>query len=144
MAMFDGIITDVAERFGLGAAARPLVQELLGLITEGPGGLAGFIEKLHASGFGRQVTAWLNRADGPGLSAGTLSGQNVEQLFGTAAISGIASRIGIARDVAGSTIGQILPRILATLAPGGILSGEAAAEAAALAGSLRPAAVVPP
>jgi hypothetical protein len=52
MALFDALIDDIATRFGLGASAGPLVREILNFVTNSPGGVGGFLDKLNSSGLG--------------------------------------------------------------------------------------------
>jgi hypothetical protein len=46
MALFDGLIGELASKYGVGAQAGPLVRELLQAIAGGPGGLSGFLDRL--------------------------------------------------------------------------------------------------
>ena len=60
MAMFDVLIREAGARFGLGDKALPLVQMLLAYMTaKESGGLAGFLEKFKAAGFGPIIQSWL-------------------------------------------------------------------------------------
>ena len=58
--MFDVLIREAGARFGLGDKALPLVQMLLAYMTaKESGGLAGFLEKFKAAGFGPIIQSWL-------------------------------------------------------------------------------------
>ena len=65
MALFDGLINDIAARFGLGASAGPLVREILNMVTGSPGGIGGFLDKLKSAGLGSEIASWLGHADAP-------------------------------------------------------------------------------
>jgi OmpA-OmpF porin, OOP family len=124
MALIDDIVAAGASRAGLGPAAGHFVQEVIKLMVGGPGGLGGFIEKLQSSGFGAALTDWYaGRNQEPVPRAG------VEALFGAAALRDVSGRIGISRDTAETAIGGLLPWIVGRLAPGGVISEAAIAEA---------------
>jgi len=133
MALFDGITSEIAAKFGLGPAAAPLVTEVVTVVAGGPGGLGGFVDRVHASGLGPHVSAWLNGTPGHELSKSGL-----EQLLGGAAIAGMARRVGLSIDTLSSVVSQILPRILRLLAPGGVPAPEAATAVAGLIGTTGP------
>lgn len=132
MAGLDHLVAE-AEQSGLGAAATAFVQEAVALVLGGVGGLAGLIDKLHATGLGDRVTAWFAGAGGH-----ELTGAEVEKVFDGASIAGLAHRLGLAREQASTMVGWMLPKIMTTLAPGGILSPSAMAEARDLAGAMPP------
>jgi uncharacterized protein YidB (DUF937 family) len=108
--MFDGIISEVANRFGLGGdKAKMLVAWLLSYITgSGVGGLAGFLTKIRNAGLGSIL----------GGKSDSLVGDQVKSLFGSQ-LGGIASRLGLGESTVTSAIGMALPAILHKLAPGG-------------------------
>ena len=116
MAVFDDVIEDVAGRFGLGEKARPLMREVVQLVTGSPGGIGGFIDKLRSAGFGSQVASWLGRSDGT-----VLTPPQVQTALGGSVLSGIASRVGVAASVAGTAIGYLLPKVIGQLTPDGTI-----------------------
>ena len=124
MALIDDIVAEGANRAGLGPAAGHFVQEVIKLMVGGPGGLGGFIEKLQSSGFGSLLADWF-----AGKNQEPLPRQGVESLFGAAPLRDVSTRIGISRDATETAIGQLLPRIMPRLAPGGVISEAAIAEA---------------
>jgi len=132
MAELDHLVAE-AEHSGLGAAATSFIQETLALVLGGTGGLAGLIDRLHGAGLGERVTAWF-----AGSAGHTLTGPEVEKVFESGTIAGLAHRVGLAREQASAALGRMLPRILTTLAPGGILSPSAMAEARDFAGAMPP------
>jgi OmpA-OmpF porin, OOP family len=114
MALFDGLINDIAGRFGLGANAGPLVQEVLKLVTSSPGGVGGFLDKLKSAGLSSDIASWLGHADAAPLSADRLSGA-----VGSAVLGGIASRLGLGASVVSTAAGYVLPKLIGMLTPGG-------------------------
>ena len=116
MTMIDNAIDDIAGRFGLGAKSGQLVHEVVDLMTGSPGGIGGFIEKFRSAGFGSEVTSWLGRTDGA-----TLAGPAVEKALGTAALGGIASRLGVGSGVVATAVGYLMPKLVGQITPGGII-----------------------
>jgi uncharacterized protein YidB (DUF937 family) len=129
MGVIETLTAEATAHAGLGAAAGPLVPELLRLVAGGEGGLGGCIDRLHESGFGAQVTAWFS-----GAPAAPLAAADAEQIFGGDAVAALARSIGVARPAASGAIAALLPSALTTLAPGGILSQAAMAEVRPLLG----------
>jgi OmpA-OmpF porin, OOP family len=123
MAMFDSAIEDLAGRFGLGAKAAPLLQEVVQLITRSGGGISGFIEKFRSAGLGSEASSWLGRTDGA-----TLTAPQIEKALGASTVSSIASRLGLGGAAVGSAIGYLMPKMIGQLTPGGVIpSGVPAA-----------------
>src|SRR5262244_1694593 len=105
MALFDGLIDEVASKFGLGAQAGPLVREAVQVITGGPGGLSGCLDQLRSSGLASEVTSWIG---GSGDTA--LTPQSIQSALGTSVVNGIASRLGLAGGTVSAALGYILPK----------------------------------
>ncbi len=59
--MFDSIINDAQEKFGLGDKAGVLVSTLLALMTDKEnGGFAGFINHFREVGLGDTADSWIS------------------------------------------------------------------------------------
>ena len=123
MALFDGLINDIAARFGLGASAGPLVREILNVVTSSPGGIGGFLEKLKSAGLGSETASWLGHADAAPLSAEQLS-----RAVGSAALGAIASRLGLGTSLLSTAAGYVLPKLIGMLTPGGVIPTRLSSE----------------
>lgn len=130
MALFDGLIDEVASKFGLGTQAGPLVREAVQVITGGPGGLSGCLDRLKGSGLASEVTSWVG-----GTGATALSPQTVQSALGTSVVNGISSRLGLAAGTVSAALGYVLPRAVGLLTRGGVVPQTLSAEAQAF---LRP------
>jgi outer membrane protein OmpA-like peptidoglycan-associated protein/uncharacterized protein YidB (DUF937 family) len=119
MATFDKLIEDLASRYGLGANARSLINEVLAMISGSPGGLGGFLDKFKSAGLTSEVASWLGRPDASPLAAG-----QVERALGATALGAIASRLGLAQGAASTALGYALPKIVGLLTPGGVVPAE--------------------
>jgi uncharacterized protein YidB (DUF937 family) len=123
MAIFDTLIDDVAIQFGLGSNARLIVREILSAITGTPGGVGGFLKNLKTAGLSPEVASWLGHAN-----AAPLAAAEVDRAFGSTAIGGIASRLGLAPTLVSSAVGYALPKVISLLTPGGVIPTSLPAE----------------
>jgi uncharacterized protein YidB (DUF937 family) len=113
MAAFDELIKDIGSQYSLGPNAGPLVQEIAGLISGQPGGIAGFRDRFKAAGFTAEVASWSG-----GAEVVPLSGQEVEATLGSDVISEIANKVGISQSFARTIMGYAIPKIIVLLAQG--------------------------
>ncbi len=123
--MFDNLVSELGTKFGLGAQASPLMGEVLQLVTGGSGGIGGFLDRFRTAGFGNEVVSWMG-----GSGAAALSAQSIEQVVGTSAISGIASRLGLGSAAISSAMGFVIPKVVGLLTPGGKLPAATPPEVA--------------
>lgn len=118
MALFDGLIADIGQKWSLGAQSDPLVREVLRLVAGGPGGLAGFLDKLKTRGFGSEVSSWIG---GNGAAAAALSPRTVESALGEPVINGIAGRLGLGVGAVSAVLAYAIPKTVGLLTPGGVV-----------------------
>jgi OmpA-OmpF porin, OOP family len=114
--LFDGLISDIAGRFGLGASAGPLVREVLDMVTNSPGGIGGFLDKLKSAGLGSEIASWLGNTDAAALSA-----QQLNRAVGASALGEIASRLRLGTSAVSTAVGYVLPKLIGALTPGGTI-----------------------
>lgn len=142
MSMFDSVISEAADKFGLGNKAQSVLVALLGLITDRTrGGFTGFLDLFRRAGLGDTVASWINT----GANA-SLSNEQVKSALGEGAIDDIARQANADTTQTTSALGYFIPHIVDRLTPdgevpdeksllsrmGGYLSGLGAAGAAAL------------
>jgi OmpA-OmpF porin, OOP family len=123
MAMFDSLIDDMAQRFGLGANAGPLVREALTLITGSQGGISGFLNLFKTAGLSSDVASWLGNAN-----AAPVAAQQVERALSSSMLGGFASRFGLGQAAVSTALGYALPKLIGLLTPGGIVPTSLPAE----------------
>lgn len=123
MAMFDGLIDEIAGRFGLGANAGPLVREVLGLMTGSPGGIGGFLNTLKSAGLSSEVSSWMGQANPAPMTA-----QLADRALGGSTLGAIAGRLGLSPAIASTAIGYALPKLVGMLTPGGAVPASLPAE----------------
>ena len=130
--MLDSLISDVGSRLGLGDQARPLIQMMLGRITDpAAGGLGGFLDKFRSAGLGDMVNSWLGTASAPVVP----STAQVESAFGDGGsfLSKIASTLGLPYDKVGTAVAALIPMLISRLTPGGSIPAALPPEFAGLA-----------
>ncbi len=130
--MFDVLIREAGARFGLGDKALPLLQMLLAAMTNrDTGGLAGFLEKFKAAGFGPIIQSWL----GGGPAAQPISNSQLETVLGNSGglLSTVTSKLGLGRDNVASALGYLVPNLVGKLTPGGSIPSTLPPEVLSLA-----------
>jgi len=139
MALFDALISDIAQKFGLGGAAAPLLREVLDLVVTPPLGLKGFLDRLATAGLGPELKSWLGDKDAPALPT-----QVVERALGSGEISTIANKLGLGSPLTTSAIAYILPKLIGLLTPGGAVPASLPAEVASFRAAGAPVYKAPP
>ncbi|MGH8062020.1 MAG: OmpA family protein [Pseudoxanthomonas sp.] len=116
--MFDAIIRQAAERFGLGDNAKQFVGQLLALIfNPDSGGISGFLQKFKDAGLGNLASSWVGGTPGDN----DLQPDQVQAALGSDALSSLASKAGIPASAASVAIAGLLPKIIGALTPDGQL-----------------------
>jgi len=111
---FENLISEVAGKYGLGPNAGALVNEVVHLVTGGPGGVGGFVDRLRSAGLGSLASSWLGHAD-----AAPMTAQAVEQALGSTTLNTVATRLGLGTTTVAPAVGYLLPRIVGLMTPGG-------------------------
>ncbi len=115
MGIFDGLVTELSTRFGLGDKAGPLLSGLLALITDSDkGGLTGFLDRLRRGGLGDQVASWV----GTGTNA-TVAPAQLEQALGRDAVERVSASAGVPASTGSSALAFLIPKVVDLLTPGG-------------------------
>jgi uncharacterized protein YidB (DUF937 family) len=117
--MFDPLVNELSQRYGLGDRGRDLFGLLMAYIhNDRRGGFGGFIEGFREQGHGELVSSWLGNPDAGGLNA-----SDVGMVFGQGLLNDWGSRLGASRATVAAAIAGVLPRLVAELTPGGRIPG---------------------
>ena len=128
MGAMDLLLNEVENRFGMsGTKASSLLGSLLSTIQEQSGGLSGFLDKFRRAGLSDTVSSWLS-----GGPATAVSADGLQSALGSQTLSNIASRAGIPVATATTALGFVIPRLVQSLAPGGMIPTRLPAEAMSL------------
>ena len=106
MALLDKVISEVAAKFGLGSSATALVREILTLVVDSPGGFGGFLNRVKSAGLGTELTTWVGNPN-----AAPLLHTQVEKIFGSTVLSGVAQKLGLGDSVVSTATGFLLPKL---------------------------------
>ena len=111
--------SNMAQAGGLGGpAAGALLAAAMALVQQ-QGGLSGLLDKFRQSGLGQHADSWVGT--GPNMA---VTGDQVHQVLGGDALSGIAARLGVPVQQAGTSMAQLLPELINQLTPGGQVPGN--------------------
>ena len=120
MFLFDSIIEQTGEKFGLGDKSGSLLAALLAHMTERKhGGFAGFIERFNRAGLGSLAESWIMAGRNTPLSY-----EQVESIFSDEEIGEIAVQAGTDKKTATSAMAFMIPQVVDKLTPDGIIPPE--------------------
>jgi uncharacterized protein YidB (DUF937 family) len=86
------------------------------LLLQQQGGIGAVLGKLQSSGLGAHARSWVE--SGPNMP---VSGDQLHQALGPDALSGLAAKLGVNTQQAGSVLSQVLPELVNHLTPNGQL-----------------------
>lgn len=110
-----------------------LLQLVMGMIQNQPGGLGGLLGRFQQAGLTEQANSWVST--GRNLP---ISGNQLEAALGTDEIGNIAQQLGLSQGDASGALANLLPGVIDQLTPQGqVTEGDALNDSlAALAKSL--------
>jgi len=113
-----GLLDDVvnAASGGQGQSNNPMVGQVLEMIKNHPGGIAGLVESFHQNGLGGIISSWI----GTGQNQ-PISGDQLQSVLGSSQVANLAAKLGMSPDQAKSALSQILPEVVDKLSPQGQL-----------------------
>jgi len=113
--MFEGLIDQVASRFGIGPDKVKMLMTLLtGLMFNQAGGFAGFLDRFRQQGMGDIVQSWVG--GGPNQP---ISPTQVESALGGSAIGDMAGKLGVDRSSVSGALSGLLPGMVNEFTEGG-------------------------
>lgn len=105
-----------------------LLETVLGLVQQHPGGLNGLVDQLRAAGLSKQVDSWV----GTGANL-PVSADQIKAALGAGKIDQIAKSAGVSHDEAAAGLAHHLPDVVNNLTPNGdVPQGDMAAQAMAM------------
>ena len=132
--MFDTLIREMADRYGLGDKSKDLVAMVLAYVTDpAKGGLTGLLERFRSGGLGEMAQSWLGSTGTPQ----TPNKEQVESMFGASGglLASLTEKLHLPRDAVTSAVGALLPMLISRLTPGGAVPSVLPAEVTALIGN---------
>ena len=115
----SSILSGLTGGSGTSGSGGNLLLQLALMMLQQNGGLDGVLGKFRQAGMGAQADSWVGRGQNMNVSADQL-----QQVFGSGALSDIASQLGMSQQQAGSTMSQMLPELIDQLTPQGEVTSE--------------------
>ncbi len=117
MGILNEIIKGVGSKVLGGKEQSGLLEQVLGLVDNPQtGGLSGLVDQFTSKGLGGLVNSWIGTGENQ-----SVSGEQIEQTFGSDKIQEIAQRLGISGTEASGGLAALLPQIVDKLTPDGKL-----------------------
>lgn len=129
MGLLDQVIGAVAGQMGNaqggGAAGNPLLQMVMQLIQNQPGGLQGLIEQFTRAGLGQQAQSWVSTGANLPVSA-----EDLMKVFGGngGQLGQMMSQLGMDQNQAMGGLADMLPQVVDKLTPNGQVESGAGLE----------------
>jgi uncharacterized protein YidB (DUF937 family) len=92
----------------------PIVQEVMNMVKNHEGGLAGLVGKLTQSGLGEQVASWVGMGENKPVEANKL-----QQALGDNTVKDIAKKLNIPVEEVSESLAGALPQVVDKLTPNG-------------------------
>ena len=117
MGLLDEVIKGVAGKVLGGGGQNPLMDIVLGLVTNPQtGGLQGLIQKFKEKGLGDAVSSWISTGENQ-----SVSGDQIQHALGGNLIQQIAEQLGSSKTEISGGLSDLLPQIIDKLTPNGTL-----------------------
>ena len=117
MGLLDEVIKGVAGKVLGGGGQNPLMDIVLGLVTNPQtGGLQGLIQKFKEKGLGDAVSSWISTGENQ-----SVSGDQIQHALGSNLIQQIAEQLGSSKTEVSGSLSSLLPQIIDRLTPNGTL-----------------------
>ncbi len=120
MGLLDEVLKGVAGKFLGGGGQSPLVDVVLGLLTNPQtGGLQGLIQQFKEKGLGDAVSSWISTGENQ-----PVSGDQIQHALGGNFLQQIAEQLGSSKAEVSGGLSSLLPQIIDKLTPNGTLPEE--------------------
>ena len=117
MGMLDALVGQVTSALsGPSGGNSPLVNSVLGMLTNQPGGLQGLIQTMREKGLGQVAESWI----GTGANQ-AITPEQIQQVLGNQKIQEFAQAHGLDVNQISAHLAQILPVAVDKLTPDGHL-----------------------
>ncbi len=112
MGLLDSVVGALAG--GQGGGNNALLDVVMQLINQQPGGLAGLVQSFQQGGLGDIVNSWVST--GQNLP---VSGEQLQAVLGGGTLQNIAAQLGVSNGEAAGGLASILPQVVDQLTPNG-------------------------
>lgn len=110
MTDFEDLKEEIAGRFDIGRKSGVLLQDAMSYLSNYPGGLSGFLNKLISTGQEEKVTSWVRDPYPMALSPA-----QVKRTLGNETIAMMAKKLGLRADLTCRMLAIAIPKMIALL-----------------------------
>ena len=114
MGLLDSVLGSLAA--GNTQGGNGLLDVVMQLIQNQPGGLAGLVQSLQQGGLAEVVSSWVSTGQNMPVSA-----QQVASALGGDQLQNIAAQLGVSPEQASGSLADLLPQVVDQLTPNGQL-----------------------
>lgn len=126
MGLLDQITGALGGQMGGGSGQNPMMQLVMQLLQNHPGGLQGLIEQFTRAGLGQQASSWVSTGQNLPISPDDLM-----KVFGGAGggpLQDLLAKLGMDQGQAMSGLAQTLPGVVDRLTPNGSIQDDVVAQ----------------
>lgn len=111
-----GGLGNIGGLLGMVSSNPQLLQAISGMLSNDGlhGGLGGLVAKFQQAGLGDVIGSWISNGQNQ-----PVSGDQLTQVLGSDALSGLAQQLGVNPEAAASQLSNLLPGLIDQLTPGG-------------------------
>lgn len=114
MGLLDSVVGALAG--GQGGGNNGLVDVVMQLINNQPGGLGGVVQSFQQGGLGEVVNSWVSTGQNMPVSA-----EQLQAVLGGGQLQNIAAQLGVSPEQASGSLAELLPQVVDKLTPDGQL-----------------------
>jgi uncharacterized protein YidB (DUF937 family) len=114
-----------------GGGQQALITTALEFVNNQPGGLNGLIQQFKDKGAGDIISSWVSNGENQPISPDML-----HNVLGSDAVTGLASKAGIAPEQVTGLLSQILPHVVNAATPEGEVPAEGQLNSTTVLGAL--------
>jgi len=114
MGLLDSVLGSLAA--GNTQGGNGLLDVVMQLIQNQPGGLAGLVQSLQQGGLAEVVSSWVSTGQNMPVSA-----QQLASALGGDQLQNIAAQLGVSPEQASGSLADLLPQVVDQLTPNGQL-----------------------
>lgn len=125
MGLLDQIAGALGGQMGDGSGQNQMMQLVLQLLQNHPGGLQGLIEQFTRAGLGQQAASWVSTGQNLPISA-----EDLMKVFGRGGgqLQDMLSKLGMQQSEAMGGLAQMLPDVVDRLTPNGSVQDDMVAQ----------------
>jgi len=114
MGLLDSVVGALAG--GQSGGNSGLMDVVMQLINNQPGGLGGLVQSFQQGGLGEIVNSWVSTGQNLPVSA-----EQLQSVLGGGALQDIAAKLGVSPEQASGSLADLLPQVVDKLTPNGQL-----------------------